>query len=176
MTRTAVRRLTASLAAGLIACSLLLAAVALAAAPKKNARFSGHTSAPPVAGFRAPVSFKVAADGRSLTGFSFGSFGCFGAGGFRPNVNPYTGGAILRPAGRVKVTAKGRISLTGGKSTASAGGLKTVTTVAIVGRFSAAKRVSGTITFSQKITGAFEGKPVNQGCGPGTIQFSASTR
>jgi len=57
MTRTAVRGATA-----VLVCAMLLAADALAAKPKRSARFAGHTSATPVEGFKAPVKFTVAAD------------------------------------------------------------------------------------------------------------------
>src|SRR5690349_11663424 len=52
-----------------LAVGLVLAATAVAAKPKHGARFSGFSSAPPVVGFKAPVTFKVAANGLSLSNF-----------------------------------------------------------------------------------------------------------
>ncbi len=170
MTRTAVRGRIALLAALVLASALLLAAVALAAKPKKNAQFAGHTSTPPVEGFRAPVKFKVAPDSASLSNFTFGSFGCFGVGGFRPNVNPYTGESLI-DAGRLKVAANGKFS-DKALSGYTVAGQKTSTTMTISGSFSTPKKVSGAITFSQVVKGA----GVNSKCGPATISFSASAR
>src|SRR5689334_14284867 len=132
--------------AGLLAV-LVLAGVAVAARPKHGARFSGFTSAAPINGFQAPVTFKVAANGLSLSNFTFGSFGCFGAGGFRPGVNPYTKSG-LHNAGKVKVSASGRVSA---KAVAreSAAGTTTTFTITITARFSSPKKVSGTIGFTE---------------------------
>jgi hypothetical protein len=153
-----------------VTCAAAFAAVALAVKPAHGAHFTGRTSASPVLGFYAPVKFTVAQDGRSLKGFSFGSFGCFGAGGFRPGVNPYTGSSIIH-VGTVKVSASGSISVSGAKSTVKSFGNTWVTTVSINGHFTKAKAANGTITFSQKISGKF-----NSTCGPGKIQFNASSR
>jgi len=153
-----------------IASVTLFAAVALAVKPAHGAHFTGRTSASPVVGFYAPVKFAVAQDGRSLKGFSFGSFGCFGAGGFRPGVNPYTGSSIIH-VGAVKVSGSGRFSVTGAKSKYTVSGQTTTTTVAVSGHFTGRKSAAGSITFSQKVTGTFKSS-----CGPGTIQFSASSR
>jgi hypothetical protein len=168
MIRAAAFRATAfALTISLLA-ALSLAGVALAAKPAHGAHFNGRTSAQPVLGFYAPVTFAVSQNGQSLSGFSFGSFGCFGAGGFRPGVNPYTGGSIIH-VGTVKVSASGSISVRGAKSTSSGFGNTTVTTVSVTGRFTKAKAATGTITFSQKITGKF-----NSTCGPAQIGFTAS--
>ena len=152
-----------------IACTTAFVGVALAVKPAHGAHFTGRTSASPVLGFYAPVKFTVAQDGRSLKGFSFGSFGCFGAGGFRPGVNPYTGSSILR-VGAIKVSDSGRFSVTGAKSRYTAAGQTTVTTIAVTGRFTGRKLAAGSITFSQKVTGT-----ALSSCGPGTIQFSAGS-
>jgi hypothetical protein len=154
-----------------LAVALTLTAVALAAKPKHGAHFTGRTSVPPVVGFHAPVSFTVSHNGRSLSNFRFGSFGCFGAGGFRPGVDPYTGGSIIKVAGTVKVSANGHLSVSGAKASYTAFGSTTVTTLSIRGRFSTPKSASGSITFSQNVTGKF-----TSSCGPATIGFLASTR
>jgi hypothetical protein len=168
MTRaTAIRANAFALTLSLLA-ALSLAAVALAAKPAPGAHFKGRTSAAPILGFYAPVTFTVSQSGQSLGGFSFGSFGCFGAGGFRPGVNPYTSGSIIH-LGTVKVSASGRISVSGAKSSHTVAGQTTVTTVAVNARFTTPKAASGSITFTQKVTGT-----VNSSCGPGKIAFTAT--
>lgn len=167
MSRSDVRRAIAVVAAVSLVCALPLAAPALAAKPKKGARFAGRTSAPPVEGFRAPVRFTVSPDGRSLYNFTFGTFGCFGAGGFRPGVNPYTGNSLI-DAGRVKVAAGGRFS-DKTLSAYSVAGQTTTTTISISGMFGAPKTATGTITFSQVVTGTSK-----SACGPSKLSFYAS--
>lgn len=158
----------AAIAAGVFGAGLALAAGALAAKPKHGAHFVGRTSVPPVVGFRAPVKFTVSKNGRSLSHFTFGSFGCFGAGGFKQGVNPYTGSSLI-DVGTVKVSAKGAISASGARSTSKVGGQTTVTTISISGRFSKAKAASGSITFSQSVIGS-----VMASCGPATVSFFVS--
>jgi len=164
------RRSTLAATLGLLAAALMLAAVALAAKPAHGAHFHGRTAAQPVVGFYAPVTFTVSQDGRSLKGFSYGSLGCLGAGGFRPGVSPYTGGSIIR-VGSVKVSSAGAISASGAKSTSGSLGNTIVTTVSIAGRFTKAKAATGTISFSQTIGGKF-----NSSCGPASIGFKASAK
>ena len=166
MTRTAVRGGIA-LAASAV---LLLAATALAAQPKKNARFAGTTSAAPVEGFHAPVKFTVSADGKSLSSFTFGSFGCFGAGGFKPGVNPYTGNSLI-DAGKLKLASKGKFT-DNAISSHTVAGQTTTTKMTIAGHFATAKSVSGTITFSQVVKGG----EVNSQCGPAKLSFSAKAK
>ncbi|HXB16354.1 MAG TPA: hypothetical protein VNV44_11505 [Solirubrobacteraceae bacterium] len=169
MTRTAVRGGLALLAAAAIACALLLCAVALAATPKKNAQFKGTTDATPIEGFHAPVKFAVAPDSKSLSRFTFGSFGCFGAGGFRPGVNPYTGSSLI-DAGKLKVPSSGKFT-DHAISRYTVQGQTTTTNMTISGRFSTPKSVSGTITFSQVVTGA----GVNTKCGPAKLSYTAKS-
>jgi hypothetical protein len=163
----AIRRCALGALAALV-CATALAASALAAKPVKGAHFRGRTSVGAVVGFFAPVTFSVAKDGRSLKGFSFGSFGCFGAGGFRPGVNPYTGGSIIH-VGTVKVSRSGHFSVSGAASKFSIDGQITTTTATVTGRFTKSRKASGSITFSQKLGGTLKGS-----CGPGTIEFTAS--
>jgi hypothetical protein len=155
-----------SIAVALTTAVLLFAGIAFAASPKKNARFGGNTSAPAVEGFRAPVKFTVAPDGKSLLNFTFGTFGCFGAGGFRPGVNPYTGNSLVN-AGKVKVGANGKVSAKT-LSGYTVAGQKTTTTISIDAKFSSPKRVSGTISFSQVVS------PGGAKCGPANLSFTAS--
>jgi hypothetical protein len=170
MTRTAIRGAAALAAALALAGALLLAAAALAAKPKQNARFAGNTSAQPTEGFRAPVRFRVAPDSKSLYNFTFGSFGCEGAGGFRPNVNPYTGNSLI-DAGKLKVPASGKFT-----DHAIAGytvsGQDTQTKITVSGKFSSPKSVSGTIVISQVVTGG----GLNLKCGPATVDFTATAK
>jgi hypothetical protein len=169
MRTAAIRRSALGVMSCVLAAALSLAAVAFAAKPAHGAHFTGRTAAQPVVGFYAPVKFTVSQNGRQLTGFSFGSFGCFGAGGFRPGVNPYTAGSIIH-VGTVKVSGSGSISVSGAKSTSSGFGDTTVTTVSMSGHFTKQKAATGTITFSQKVTGKF-----NSACGPAQIGFTASS-
>jgi hypothetical protein len=168
MRSAVVRRSILGVTCGLATAALSLASVAFAAKPAHGAHFSGRTAAQPVVGFYAPVRFTVSQNGRQLTGFSYGSFGCFGAGGFRPGVNPYTGGSIIH-VGTVKVSASGSISVSGARSTSSGFGNTTVTTVSVTGHFTKARTATGAINFSQKISGKF-----NSTCGPAHIGFTAS--
>jgi hypothetical protein len=168
MTRaTAIRR---SLAGALLAlvCAAAFAAVAFAAKPAHGAKFSGRTSTQAINGFFAPVKFTVSHDGKSLTGFTFGSLGCQGAGGFQPGVSPYKNGSIIH-VGTVKVSSKGSMSVSGAKSKFSIQGQVTTTTVAITGHFTKSKAATGTITFSQKFSGTLDSS-----CGPAKISFTAS--
>lgn len=145
---------------------LALAAPAVAAKPKHNARFSGHTSAKPVVGFLAPVTFKVAPNGLSLYNFTYGSFGCFGAGGFKPGVNPYTKNSLV-DAGKLKVSASGRVSA---KALVTESiGETTTTTITITAKFSTPKKISGTIQYSQVVENSF-----HSSCKSDPISFSAS--
>ncbi len=168
MRSAAIRRSALGAMCCVLAAALSLAGVAFAAKPAHGAHFTGRTAAEPVLGFYAPVKFTVSQNGRQLTGFSYGSFGCFGAGGFKPGVNPYTGSSVIH-IGAVKVSASGSISVNGASSTSSGFGNTTVTTVSVTGRFTKPRVATGTITFSQKITGKF-----NSTCGPAQIAFTAS--
>src|SRR5690349_11575683 len=133
-----LRILSVVLAAGLV-----LAATAMAAKPKHNARFAGFTSAPPIVGFKAPVTFKVAANGLSLSNFSFGTFGCFGAGGFRPGINPYTHSMVN--AGKLKVSAAGKVSASVVSSVSSPAGTSTIYKTTVTVRFMTPTPPSGPI-------------------------------
>jgi hypothetical protein len=161
-------RCTALILAALVA-GLALSVAALAAKPKHGAHFRGRTSASAVNGFPAPVSFTVSANGRSLVNFQYSSFGCFGAGGFRPGIDYYTKPDAIHKVGAVKVSADGRISATHSVSAFTSFGNTTTTTTSVTASFTKPNRARGSITFSQKIAGSF-----NSSCGPGTISFSAS--
>lgn len=161
-------RRTASMAVGaLLTGALALGATALAATPKKGARFSGHLSTPPVEGFKAPVKFRVDPSGKLLDNFTFGTFGCFGAGGFRPGVNPYTGDSLIN-AGAIKLAHNGSFSQTK-LAGYSVRGQQTTFNVKVSGRFSSRSRASGTIVFTES-GGGGSGK-----CTSSTLSFTASS-
>lgn len=145
---------------------LVFAATALAVLPAGGAHFAGTTSAARIGKFKDPVSFSVAANRAAVTSFQWGSFGCFGAGGFPPNKNPYT-----LPGSAAKVKS---LALEPGGTFAGTGKFKlsgTPSTATISGKFSKSKgklRASGSITIRQTSNG--------QKCGPGTMTFSAAAK
>jgi hypothetical protein len=168
--RPRTRRARAAVAIA-VAALLVSSSIALAAKPKPGARFTGTSSEFPINGFRAPVSFTVAKNRKSLTGFTYSSIGCFGAGGFRSGIDYYTQPSFIVRAGTVKVASSGRFSVTGALFNRTAFGTTTTTTISINGSFTKPKAAKGTIRFSQKASGQF-----TSSCGPATITFTASTR
>jgi hypothetical protein len=161
------RRLLVAVLVGALA--LTLVAVALAARPKKGARFSGFVAVTQgINGFKPPVKFTVSANGKSLTGFQYSTLGCFGAGGFRPGVDYYTQPDAIIKVGTVKVSGAGAFSTSGAVFTRSAHGITVKTTAAVRGTFTSPTEASGTITYSQKDTGQFKSQ-----CGPATLDFTA---
>lgn len=166
MSRT-IRRSATVVCVSLLAGALALCATALAAKPKKNARFSGTLKTTIVEGFRAPVTFKVSGDGKQLQNFTFGSFGCFGAGGFRPGVNPYTGHSLIN-VGTLKLAKNGQFSQTK-PSSYTVSGQTTSFTVKVSGRFSTRTSAIGTIQFTESVSGG-PGK-----CTSLPLAFSASS-
>ena len=146
-------------------------AVAIAAHPKKGAHFAGTTSLNAINGFKAPVSFTVSSNGTALTKFTYSTLGCFGAGGFRPGVNPYTQPGAIIKVGSVTVLASGHFSRTGAVAVyPSPFGVTTKTTTKVSGSFTSPKAARGTVTFTQKDTGKYRNT-----CGPVTISFTAKT-
>lgn len=168
------------LIAGLTTLTVLaLAAAALAVLPPAPSKFKGTTSSGAITNctgpgkctvFRAPVSFKVVAGGKSgrkITKFRFGTLGCFGAGGFIPGRNPYTSKGATAKVGSLAVSTGGKFSKT--KSLTVFG---SKTKVKVKGKFTRKKSggkvkfgAKGKITISQTI-GA-------QKCGPATVTFKA---
>jgi len=158
-------------AAALLVMLLALTAVAaaLAAKPKHGAHFAGKTAASKVNGFSAPVTFTVSQNGKSLTSFRYSTFGCFGAGGFRPGIDYYTQPSAVIKVGTVKVSASGHFSATGAVSAYTTHGYTMTTTSSVVGTFTSARAARGSITFSQASSGTYTAN-----CGPGTIAFTAN--
>jgi hypothetical protein len=131
---------------------LAAGASALAAHPKKGAHFTGFVVGPKINGFKPPVKFKVSANGKTLSGFTYSTLGCFGAGGFRPGVDYYTKSSALIKVGTVKVSPSGRFSRKGVVSVYRGPGGSATTTSTISGSFTSPRAVSGTITFAQKLS------------------------
>ena len=146
------RKASAALLAATL--TLGLAATALAAHPKPGKRYAGtETNVEKIVGFSAPVSFKVSSTGKQLLNFSYGTIGCFGAGGFRPGVNPYTKSDVIT-VGPITVKSSGSFSISGAKLTYHypTGGYTQMTTTTIRGKFTNRKTATGTITYSQTLT------------------------
>lgn len=131
---------------------LVLTASAIAAHPKQGVRFVGIVIGPEVNGFKPPVEFKVAANGKTLKGFTYSTLGCFGAGGFRPGVDYYTEPSALIKVGTVRVSRSGSFSAKGAVSVYKGPGGSTTTTSVISGSFTSPTAVQGTITFTQKLS------------------------
>ena len=95
----------------------MLAATALAAHPKPGKRYAGTiTNVEKIEGFSAPVSFKVSSAATQLLSFTYGTTGCFGSGGFRTGVNPYTASDLIK-VGAITLAHNGRFSISNSKST-----------------------------------------------------------
>lgn len=170
-TRTPRRAARPSTFAAIAALGLLATpAFAASAHPKRGAHFGGRTSAAPVNGFFAPVTFTVSKNGGSLIGFRYSTFGCFGSGGFRLGIDYYAHPEFIISAGKVKLSS-GRFSATGAVSAHSGFGNTTTTTSSVSGSFTKPTSAKGTITFSQKIKGKFSST-----CGPAKLGFSATAR
>lgn len=161
--------------------AVAVAATALAASPKKGARFKGTLAYSgtqiKIGKFSAPVSFKVSSSGKQVLSFKYGDLGCFGYGGFGTK-NPFTFPGVIKHFGARSVSSSGAFSAPATKSTYKASGGtgkskfhdSTTTTSSLSGRFTSAKRATGTITFSQ--SDVYNGhKPTT--CGPVTLTFSA---
>lgn len=171
------RGLTRALALLAAAAAMLaLAATALAAHPHAGKRYAGVlTNVDKVEGFSAPVSFRVSSTGASLVGFTYGTFGCFGAGGFAPGVNPYTGNSLIKVAS-IAVAKNGSFSINASKSKVSFKGeyaSTTVTTTRVTGKFVTRNTATGTISFTQTETPK-TGKSFT--CGPSLRTFRATLR
>jgi hypothetical protein len=171
MTRTRPRliRARARLATVVLACAALLpgAAAAIAAHPKKRAHFSGSFTFTGINGFKAPVTFNVSKDGRTLTGFVYSTLGCFGSGGFQKGVDYYTKPYAIIHVGTVKVSSSGRFSAAGVVSRFTIAGQTTTTTTTLSGSFSSAKSASGHVSFSQTFS------PGGGSCHSGALSFNA---
>jgi hypothetical protein len=156
-------------AIAMLACTLALAgaATALAAHPKKGAHFKGSFGFTGINGFKPPVAFTVAHDGKTLTAFTYSTLGCFGGGGFQPGVDYYTKPSAMIKVGTVKVSSSGHFSVKGVVATYTISGYTTKTTTTLSGKFTSAKAATGTLTFSQTYT------PGAHSCNSNALTFSA---
>lgn len=165
----AARRGTVALLLGVAV--LATATAAIAAHPKRGSHFAGATSAAPVNGFKAPVTFGVSGNGKTLTNFAYSTFGCFGAGGFRPGIDYYTQPSAIVKVGHATVSGAGHFSVAGDVFVYSSHGVKTTTTTKVTGSFTSPTSATGTIVFSQKDAGTFASS-----CGPSSVSFTAKRR
>jgi hypothetical protein len=77
-------------------------------------QYSGHTSAAKINGFRAPVSFKIASNGKKLLVFQYGNTGCF----VSPITgNPYASASGILRVGTIALASNGTFSVKNVKST-----------------------------------------------------------
>jgi hypothetical protein len=161
------------IAALVAALSLLLAVGAFAAHPKAGKTYTGFVAGVTMNGFKAPVSFKVSSDGKRLLGFKWAGFGCFGGGG-PPGVNPWTDPYNIVKVGTIPVSSSGKFSVKNVKWTAAGahGAPTKVTFSTISGRFTTAKKATGTIVFTQKEQGQFCSSTHNGGL---PQKFTATT-
>jgi hypothetical protein len=132
--------------------ALATAAAALAAHPKKNARFTGIVIGPEINGFKPPVTFRVSANGKTLMGFTYSALGCFGEGGFRPGVDYYTKPEALKKLGNLKVSSAGNFKASGVVVVYKGIGGSVTTTSTVYGSFTSPTAVTGSVTFSQKLS------------------------
>jgi len=134
------------------AMSLLLAVSALAAHPKVGKKYTGFTSLAAYRGFKAPVSFKVSRDGKRLLGFQYAEGDCGGLGGpSNPWIDPYH----IVKVGTITDSSSGTFSVKNFKWTIppSSGNPSKVVTGTVNGRFTTAKKATGTIKYTVKISG-----------------------
>lgn len=160
---------------------LLLAAVALAATPKKGAKFKGtigtasssYGSAPYKYGkYLSPVSFEVSKSGKRVSGFRYGYLSCSGGSGGPVTSNPYTGAYATKKVGVASIAPGGTFAVSGSKAvykTTGSYATTYTTTSAVSGKFTSAKKATGTITLTQATL--YNGKTTN--CGPVTLTWSA---
>lgn len=142
-----------SLAVLLVAAVALAgAASALAAHPKKNARFTGIVIGPEINGFKPPVTFRVSANGKTLTAFTYSTLGCFSEGGFRPGVDYYTKPEALVKLGNLKVSSAGNFKASSVVSVYKGVGGSTTTTSTVNGSFTSPTAVTGSLTFTEKLS------------------------
>jgi hypothetical protein len=165
------RRLrTRAVIAAASALTLGLAATALAAHPKAGKKYSGFTSQSAINGFKPPVSFKVSGNGKTILGFTWAWIGCSGSGGTVGD--PWTRKAFMHSGGNIAVTSKGTFSGKPSTSTFSVAGTTIATTSTVKGKFNTAKRATGTITFSQKLTSSTS----HLKCAGPRVTFTATTK
>ena len=149
------RLITRPRLAGLVlaaALSALLTASALAAHPEAGRSYAGFTSAPAYHTYKAPVGFKVSANGKQLLGFQYAAF-C-GVGGFGGPGDAWTGSYFTIKVGAIPLDKQGNFSVKGVKWSVTVPvppphpASKTATS-AVSGHFQSAGSAAGTIKFTQ---------------------------
>ncbi len=142
-------------------------AIALAAQPQKGATFKGtlnkqfipvgvtnpHSGIPQP----LPVSFAVSRSGRDVLEFRYEDDACAGT------------GTDTQTVGTIKISAAGVFKVTNVKSSSPTTGATGTNYSSVSGKFTSARKASGTISLTQRYT-AFNGKHVS--C-RGSVTFSA---
>ena len=142
---------------GAAALGLLVVAGALAALPQRGKSYTGFTNNTYTGGgnvYKAPVSFKVSADGKQLLGFKYAAGDCGGMGG---ESNPWGNPGYVRTIATIPVDAKGNFSIKnsiwrGPVQGADASHHK-VTLSTVSGHFQTASVATGTIKVDVTIDG-----------------------
>jgi hypothetical protein len=154
-----------------VVAALGLTAVA-AANPAPGTHFKGTTSQPPINGFNDPVTFAVGASGKTVDSFTFGTFGCMGAGGFQPGKSPWTG-SLLKNIASMPLTSAGFSGSGHASHSQTSPKLTDTVNYTVKGAFAkSGASATGTIAVSEKITQPSLKTP--QTCGPVTTHFSAT--
>lgn len=157
-----VRRAAVTIA---ICGSLALAASAMAANPAKNTRFRGTATGTVrfATSFTAkdPLAFSTVGSTSILEGFMYTDTACGLA------------SSKVVDVGTVRVRHGGTFSVSGAKSgpanDATEDGGKVYTTTTISGKFTSAHTATGTLEYTQRVTGA---TPAS--CGPIKLKFTAT--
>jgi hypothetical protein len=144
-------------AIGAIVITLGVVTKASAALPKAGQLYTGYTNVGTYNGFSAPVSFKVARNGKQLLSFTWAGGGCVGMGG--PG-DPYTNPGLIYQVRTINVARNGTFSIKNWKwkSPVKQGRSFRVTTSTVRGRFTTSSKATGTITFSMKLAKTCSGK------------------
>jgi hypothetical protein len=145
--------------------SLSLTAGALAATPKKGSKFKGTASGTIkfATSFTAkdPLSFTVSGNSKKLTSVAYTDSVCGLA------------ASKLVKLGSIQVNAAGKFSASKVKSAALPDSLEdggtVVTTTTISGKFTSAKKATGTLEYAQKQSGS-----ATASCGPIKLKFTLS--
>jgi hypothetical protein len=153
--------------------ALTITGTALAAQPTPTAKYGGPTSAKKFNGFRSQVTFKVSDTAKQLQNFTYQSVGCYGSGGgLKKGVNYLKKAWNEHKLGTVNVSSKGSFSKRHVITRYTSGTVTTTTITTISGTFKSPTKATGTIKFSQSLSG--KGAPHVKPCGPVTVTFTAT--
>ena len=145
--------------------SLSLAATALASNPEKSAKFKGMASGKVefATSFTAkdPFAFMVSSNSKKLVSVAYTDSVC-----------DLASSKVVK-VGTIKVASGGKFSVSKLKSAPESDSLEdgatVVTTTSISGKFTSAKKATGTLEYSQKQSGSSSAS-----CGPIKLKFSLS--